>query len=775
MRSISRVPCFASVSGIFAGLFILGTAWAQPGTVLSNQKISNTEGNFTAIIDNLDELGATSAHLGDLDGVGPSVSAMAIGAAFDDDGGGDRGAVYILFQAADGTVLSHQKISDLVNFPGTPLDNLDEFGSSVAFLGDLDGAGPSVGALAVGAVFDDDGGTDRGAVYILFLAANGTVLSSQKISDLVNFPGTPLDNLDEFGSSVASLGDLDGGGPSTGALAVGAGGDDDGGADRGAVYILFLDTAGTVLSSQKISDTVNLPGTPLDNLDDFGTSVAGLGDLDGGGPSVFALAAGAALDDDGGIDRGAVYILFLDTAATVLSSQKLSNTQGNFNDFLSDLDEFGGALASMVDIDGTGGGVTALAVGVAGDDDGGEDRGALHILFLKSDGTCNASQKISDFYGSFPVALDNLDSFGASVTYLGDLDGAGPSFAAIAVGAPGDDDGGTDRGAAYILFLDGVANLFTLTYTAGPNGTISGTTPQAVGPGGSGTAVTAVPNAGYQFVSWSDGVLTASRTETNVMANLSVTANFAINEYTLTYTAGLNGTITGTSPQTVSHGGSGTAVTAVANAGYQFVSWSDGVLTASRTETNVTANLSVTANFAINEYTLTYTAGPNGTISGTTPQTVSHGGNGSAVTAVPNASYSFVSWSDGVLTASRTETNVTAIVNVTANFAGPVGISPLLPQGSENLLGRASPNPFHPRTTIPFRLKQASDVRIDIWDLNGRLVRQLVREQVPAGDHHAQWDGRDDAGRTLSNGTYFYRMAIDGRLITGAGKALLLR
>ncbi len=67
--------------------------------------------------------------------------------------------------------------------------------------------------------------------------------------------------------------------------------------------------------------------------------------------------------------------------------------------------------------------------------------------------------------------------------------------------------------------------------------------------------MTAVPDAGYHFVSWSDGVLTAARTETNVTANISVTATFAINTYTLTYTAGANGTITGTSPQTVNHGG----------------------------------------------------------------------------------------------------------------------------------------------------------------------------------------------------------------------------
>src|SRR6185436_16454921 len=96
------------------------------------------------------------------------------------------------------------------------------------------------------------------------------------------------------------------------------------------------------------------------------------------------------------------------------------------------------------------------------------------------------------------------------------------------------------------------------------------------------------------------GVLTATRTETNVTADVSVTASFAINTYTLTYTAGANGTISGTTPQTVNHGGSGTPVTAVPDAGYHFVSWSDGVLTATRTDTNVQADVSVTATFAIN-------------------------------------------------------------------------------------------------------------------------------------------------------------------------------
>ena len=143
--------------------------------------------------------------------------------------------------------------------------------------------------------------------------------------------------------------------------------------------------------------------------------------------------------------------------------------------------------------------------------------------------------------------------------------------------------------------------------------------------GASGTAVTAAPNSGYHFVNWSDVSTANPRTDTNVTANITVTANFAINTYMLTYTAGANGTISGTTPQTVNHGGSGTAVTAVPATGYHFVNWSDASAANPRTDSNVTANKTVTADFAVNTYTLTYTAGAGGTISGTTPQTVDHG------------------------------------------------------------------------------------------------------------------------------------------------------
>ena len=155
-----------------------------------------------------------------------------------------------------------------------------------------------------------------------------------------------------------------------------------------------------------------------------------------------------------------------------------------------------------------------------------------------------------------------------------------------------------------------------MTYTAGANGSITGVSPQTVDHGSNGTAVTAVPNAGYHFVDWSDASTVNPRTDTNVTSDITVTATFAITSYTLTYTAGENGTITGTTPQTVAHGSDGAAVTAVANVGYHFVDWSDGKTDNPRTDIAVFGPISVTANFAITTYTLTYTAGENGTITG---------------------------------------------------------------------------------------------------------------------------------------------------------------
>ena len=79
---------------------------------------------------------------------------------------------------------------------------------------------------------------------------------------------------------------------------------------------------------QKISDTQGGFEAVLDDGDDLGESVTEIGDLDLDGTPDFAMSAEG--DDDGGLDKGAVYILFMNPDATVRGFQKISQTQGGF-------------------------------------------------------------------------------------------------------------------------------------------------------------------------------------------------------------------------------------------------------------------------------------------------------------------------------------------------------------------------------------------------------------------------------------------------------------
>ena len=146
---------------------------------------------------------------------------------------------------------------------------------------------------------------------------------------------------------------------------------------------------------------------------------------------------------------------------------------------------------------------------------------------------------------------------------------------------------------------------FTLSYAAETGGRIDGAAMQKVKKGESGSSVTAVAEEGYEFAGWSDGVTTAERRDENVTGNLTVTARFEkIPEFALSYASETGGRIEGETSQTVRRGGNGAAVTAVAEEGYKFAGWSDGVTTAERRDENVTENISVSARFAKNDTVL---------------------------------------------------------------------------------------------------------------------------------------------------------------------------
>ncbi|MDI3504038.1 MAG: serine protease [Candidatus Cloacimonadota bacterium] len=73
-------------------------------------------------------------------------------------------------------------------------------------------------------------------------------------------------------------------------------------------------------------------------------------------------------------------------------------------------------------------------------------------------------------------------------------------------------------------------------------------------------------------------------------------------------------------------------------------------------------------------------------------------------------------------------------------------------------LNSAYPNPFNPTTTLSFSLQNAGEVSLVIYNQKGQKVRSLIHETMPSGKHQIVWNGKDDNGRQVSSGLYFYRM-----------------
>lgn len=83
------------------------------------------------------------------------------------------------------------------------------------------------------------------------------------------------------------------------------------------------------------------------------------------------------------------------------------------------------------------------------------------------------------------------------------------------------------------------------------------------------------------------------------------------------------------------------------------------------------------------------------------------------------------------------------------------------------------PNPFNPETNIEFSLERAEQVRLQIYTITGQLVRTLVNDQQPAGVYRIRFDGRDDFGRQLASGVYFYKLISPSKVLSR--KMLLMK
>ena len=94
------------------------------------------------------------------------------------------------------------------------------------------------------------------------------------------------------------------------------------------------------------------------------------------------------------------------------------------------------------------------------------------------------------------------------------------------------------------------------------------------------------------------------------------------------------------------------------------------------------------------------------------------------------------------------------------------------------ILNQNFPNPFNSSTTIAYNISQSAVVNVSIYDLSGRLIRELELDYKQPGRYQKSWDGKDNTGRSVASGIYCYQLMVntpDGNVYRDSRKMVFLK
>lgn len=399
----------------------------------------NANGDFSATVTGI-SAPAWFASLGDLNGDG--IADMAIGASGDDDKANNAGRIFITLK--DFAAGSSNGIADAAagSFIIDGFKAGDQAGFSIAGSADINGDGR--GDLLIGAPGMENGAAnvDAGAAFVIWSPA--TANGGLDLGDPFTGGGKGYAVKGEVGGDAAgytvlSVGDMNGDGRAD--MLVGAPGQDGGGADAGAAYVVWGKTTNAVVQLSNVATGAG--GFKINGLaagDAVGQALGVLGDQNGDGRSEILI--GVRNDSAAGAGAGAVYVLDGKATGTAVDLAQIALGNGGYKISGVTQDDAGAFVANAGDVNNDG--LDDILLGAPGSD-------SAYVVFGKADHLAVDLADVRAGVGGFQIVAEAAGDL-TKLVLTGGADLNRDGIDDLVIGASGNAEGGGNAGAVYVVW-----------------------------------------------------------------------------------------------------------------------------------------------------------------------------------------------------------------------------------------------------------------------------------------------------------------------------------